>query len=167
MRRTRRTQVWRWLSQAVAILTCVVVMRGIVLSPTTRDLAPVRVFEETAQMLGLRESSLSFRVLPACTIHTYQATGEQTDETPYTTASGVDVRFVRYAIAANNSLPLGSHVVIGGKTYRVMDRMHQRFGAREFDILTKHQNFTWRGIPVIVIEKGRARCRRDNLSPSS
>lgn len=57
----------------------------------------------------------------------YSSTPEETDDTPFTTASGTTVRD---GIVATNLLPFGTKVMIpehfGDKVFVVEDRMHQR-----------------------------------------
>ena len=65
----------------------------------------------------------------------YSSTPEQTDNTPFITASGKNVAD---GIVANNMLPFGSKVRIpelyGDKIFVVEDRMHQRKGKYHLDI---------------------------------
>lgn len=58
------------------------------------------------------------------TTSAYSSTPEQTDGDPFTTASGTRVR---PGVAAANFLPLGTVVIIGGKTYTIEDRMNSRY----------------------------------------
>ena len=61
----------------------------------------------------------------------YSSTPDQTDDTPFTTASGTTVRD---GVVAANFLPFGTKVMIpklfGNKIFIVEDRMHQRFSDR-------------------------------------
>lgn len=65
----------------------------------------------------------------------YSSTPEETDDTPFITASG---KMVADGIIANNMLPLGTKVRIpdlfGDKVFVVEDRMNQRMGDHRFDI---------------------------------
>ena len=65
----------------------------------------------------------------------YSSTPEQTDSTPFITASGKNVTD---GIVANNMLPFGSKIRIpelyGDKIFVVEDRMHQRKGNYHLDI---------------------------------
>ena len=61
----------------------------------------------------------------------YNSVPEQTDSTPFITASGEKTR---EGIVANNCLPFGSKVFIGDKTYEVQDRMNSRYSCERFDI---------------------------------
>lgn len=65
----------------------------------------------------------------------YSSTPEQTDDTPFITASNTHVRD---GIVANNMLPFGSKIRIpelyGDKVFIVEDRMHQRKGKYHLDI---------------------------------
>ncbi len=56
----------------------------------------------------------------------------QCDSTPDITASG---KKVKEGYVANNCLPFGTEVKIGGKSLEVQDRMNKRYGCEHFDIL--------------------------------
>lgn len=64
-------------------------------------------------------------------VYAYTSTPNQTDSTPFITASG---SHVRDGIVANNCLPFGSIVSINSKIYTVEDRMNKRYGCDVFDI---------------------------------
>lgn len=65
----------------------------------------------------------------------YSSTPEQTDDTPFITASGA---YVRDGIVANNMLPFGANIRIpelyGDKIFTVEDRMHARKSGYNVDI---------------------------------
>lgn len=65
------------------------------------------------------------------TVTAYSSTKDQTDNTPFHTANGNEVRD---GIVAANFLPLGTQVripeVFGDKIFTVLDRMHERFDRR-------------------------------------
>lgn len=68
-------------------------------------------------------------------ITAYSSTVEETDSTPFITASG---KTVRDGIVANNLLPFGTKVRIpelyGDKVFVVQDRMNPRIGGHHLDI---------------------------------
>lgn len=68
-------------------------------------------------------------------ITAYSSTPDQTDDTPFTTASG---KQVADGIVANNMLPFGTKIRIpelyGDKIFVVEDRMHSRKSNYQFDI---------------------------------
>ena len=68
-------------------------------------------------------------------ITAYSSTPEQTDSTPFVTASG---KKVADGIIANNMLPFGTKIripdVYGDKVFVVEDRMHRRKGKYHVDI---------------------------------
>lgn len=68
-------------------------------------------------------------------ITAYSSTPEQTDDTPFITASGKNVA---NGIVANNMLPFGTKIRIPelyrDKVFVVEDRMHQRKGKYHLDI---------------------------------
>jgi 3D (Asp-Asp-Asp) domain-containing protein len=61
------------------------------------------------------------------TVTAYSSTPEETDDTPFTTASNTQVR---HGIVATNMLPFGTYVMIpeyfGDEVFVVEDRMHRR-----------------------------------------
>ena len=65
----------------------------------------------------------------------YSSTTWQTDDTPYTTANGSEVRD---GIVANNMLPFGTAIKLpelyGNKVFTVEDRMHSRKSKYQVDI---------------------------------
>lgn len=69
------------------------------------------------------------------TLFSYSSTVGQTDASPFTTASGEQVRD---GIIANNCLPFGTKVTIpelyGDKVFTVADRMAPRYGCNTMDI---------------------------------
>lgn len=68
-------------------------------------------------------------------ITAYSSTVDQTDSTPYTTASGVKVKS---GIVANNALAFGTEIKIpelyGDRIFVVEDRLHRRKGNYHLDI---------------------------------
>ena len=65
----------------------------------------------------------------------YSSTPDQTDSTPFITASG---QIVRDGIIASNFLPFGTKVqfpqLFGSKTFQVEDRMHRKYNDSRVDI---------------------------------
>ena len=65
----------------------------------------------------------------------YTSSPEETDDTPFITASG---KYVEDGIIANNLLPFGTKIRIpelyGDKIFTVEDRMHSRKGKYQADI---------------------------------
>ena len=88
----------------------------------------------------------------------YSSTPDQTDDTPFITASGKDLRKIDYRVIANNKLPFGSKVRIpeyfGDEIFTVEDRMHQRM--KHFDVYFKEtqdaRNFGARITTIEVLE---------------
>ncbi len=64
-------------------------------------------------------------------ISAYSSTVDQTDDTPFITASN---KKVRDGIVANNCLDFGTRVKIDNRVYIVEDRMNRRYGCEHFDI---------------------------------
>jgi 3D (Asp-Asp-Asp) domain-containing protein len=98
-------------------------------------------FSELVSIEGNSLLSVSSPVDPVRTkkvkvvITAYSSTCWQTDDTPFTTASG---ETVRDGIIANNMLPFGTEVMIpelyGDKVFIVEDRMNARKGYYHVDI---------------------------------
>ncbi len=64
-------------------------------------------------------------------ITAYSSSPDETDETPFITASG---KSVNYGVVAANFLPLGTHIrlpkIFGNQVFVVEDRLHQRYNDR-------------------------------------
>ncbi|MBI2639839.1 MAG: 3D domain-containing protein [Candidatus Sungbacteria bacterium] len=64
-------------------------------------------------------------------ITAYSSSPDETDDTPFITASG---KRVRHGIVASNYLPLGAKIkipdIFGETVFVVEDRMHRRFNDR-------------------------------------
>jgi len=100
-----------------------------------------------------QKSAKTIRVV----ITAYSSTPDQTDDTPFITASG---KRVADGIVANNMLPLGTKVTIpslyGDKVFVVEDRMNKRMGSYRFDIwmpdLNSAINFGVKTAEIVVLE---------------
>lgn len=87
----------------------------------------------------------------------YSSTPDQTDDTPFTTASG---KRVTDGIVANNMLPFGSKIRIpalyGEKVFIVEDRMHTRKGKYHVDIwfpeYKQAKNFGAKVLEIQILE---------------
>lgn len=106
---------------------------GIAMPQTTNA-----AYKETFCPLNLKDSAdfeqntaQKIKVL----ITAYSSTSDQTDDTPFITASN---KYVKDGIIANNMLPFGSKVKIpelyGDKIFVVEDRMNRRKSDYHFDI---------------------------------
>ena len=73
----------------------------------------------------------TFNVIATC----YTASPDETDDTPFITADGTDLRKTKDNVIAANWLPFGTRVEIDGKEYVVHDRMNKRYGKYHIDIL--------------------------------
>ena len=86
-------------------------------------------------------------------ITAYSSEPEQTDDTPFITASG---EHVRPGIIANNCLKFGTLVRIEGEIYEVQDRMNSRYDCTHFDIWFEStpdaRAFGLQRLPVELIE---------------
>lgn len=87
------------------------------------------------------------------TVSAYSSTVDQTDDTPFITASG---EVVRDGIVAANWLPLGAHIripeVYGDKVFVVEDRMNQRYSNRlDIWMPSRDEAKAW-GLKYITIE---------------
>jgi len=87
----------------------------------------------------------------------YSSTPDQTDDTPFVTASGKEVE---EGIVANNLLPFGTRIripdVYGDKVFVVEDRMHKRKGKYMVDIWMSEtqlaKNFGAKLVSIEVLE---------------
>lgn len=70
-------------------------------------------------------------------VSAYTSTPEETDDTPFISASN---KTVFDGMAANNCLPFGTHIEIDGRIYVVEDRMNRRYGCENFDIWVESKN---------------------------
>lgn len=88
-----------------------------------------------AESFGLSSESLKPTTQYYMIITAYSSTEDQTDSTPFITASQ---KQVADGIVANNMLPFGTEVKIpelyGDKVFTVEDRMHYRKGYYHLDI---------------------------------
>lgn len=93
----------------------------------------IRVENPTLPSSPTREPVRSQRI----TVTFYSSTPDQTDDTPFITANGTQVR---YGIAAANFLPFGTRIklpeLFGDEVFVVHDRMNPRF-SRRVDIWLK------------------------------
>ena len=86
-------------------------------------------------------------------IYAYSSTIDQTDFSPFLTASQSKVRV---GIIANNCYPFGTRVRINGKNYTVEDRLNSRYGCEVWDkwYETKQEALNWgvRYLEVIILD---------------
>ena len=85
----------------------------------------------------------------------YTPRPEETDSTPWLTASGTTTR---EGVIASNNLPFGTKVKIDGKIYTVEDRMNSRYTAAfparidiVFDSLEKARQFGKRKMEIEIL----------------
>jgi len=64
-------------------------------------------------------------------ITAYSSTPEETDDTPFVTASG---SYVGGGVIANNCFSFGTVIEIENEFYEVQDRMSERYDCERFDI---------------------------------
>lgn len=65
----------------------------------------------------------------------YTSRSRETDDTPYITADGTDLRSVSRCVAANNDLPFGTLLFVEGiGECEIRDRMNDRHGPHRFDL---------------------------------
>lgn len=106
-----------------------------------------------AQQISGRAAYFPQENFYAVTATAYSSTPEQTDSSPFITASG---SHVRHGIIAANFLPLGTKVRLGQEIYTVEDRMNKRYnGKYRIDIwmasLGAAQSFGSRTLLIEVI----------------
>ena len=86
-------------------------------SPYLIGYAPHFYFENCFEVMGITTK--------------YTPRPEETDSTPFITATG---QRVREGIIANNCLKFGTYVEIDGEFYTVADRLNPRYGCDHYDI---------------------------------
>ena len=113
---------------------------------------------QTNTLLSISSPSGPARVAKTMRIYitAYSSTPEQTDDTPFTTASG---KQVRDGIVAANMLPLGTKIKIpelfGEKVFVVEDRMHPRnYGKVDvwFPSREEAKIFGVKQVSIVVLE---------------
>lgn len=127
-----------------------------VISPTTAQIEPVVL--ENVNYLNHQAvvKTPKFKKEYWVTITAYSSDPEETDDTPYITASG---KWVEDGVAASNFLPLGTKIKIpelfGDKIFTINDRMNNRFNDRiDIWVPTKWEAIQFgkkEGIRVIVL----------------
>ncbi len=100
------------------------------IAPEAAPIASIESAIESSSFTGITTGALPKRVMKV-TITAYSSTPDQTDDTPFITATG---DHVADGIIAANFLPFGTLVQIpkyfGNKIFVVKDRMHRRFSDR-------------------------------------
>ena len=134
----------------LAILLVVVAFYALAGKGVVQETHPeYRQFMDTSFHQSDYEPFPRYQVLASITAYTPRV--EETDSTPFITASG---ETVRNGIIANNCLPLHSVVEIEGNKYVVLDRMNSRYGCGFYDIfmwdLDEALNWGVRRLPVLV-----------------
>jgi len=81
--------------------------------------------------LKQNSDSLGVKMIIEAIVTAYSSSPEETDDTPFITASGSDTH---YGIAAANFLPIGSKIrlpgIFGDQIFVIEDRLHQRYSDR-------------------------------------
>jgi 3D (Asp-Asp-Asp) domain-containing protein len=80
------------------------------------------------------------KVQVLATITAYSSEPEQTDDTPFVTASGKRVR--KGIAACPRDIPFGTEIEIDGEVYICEDRMSQKYDGR-FDVWMKTEEEAW------------------------
>ncbi len=113
-----------------ACFTIFLIFTSFVLSPTKADIEPLYFDETVFENLKFKLSNSTKKIF-IVTVTGYSSSYDETDETPYITASG---DFVNDGIAASNFLPFGTKIKIpslfGDKVFIVKDRMNKRYYFR-------------------------------------
>lgn len=78
----------------------------------------------------------AYRIVHAV-VTAYTSDPAETDDTPTITASGTTTR---PGVAANNCLPFGTRIEVGGRRYVVEDRMNARYGCDRYDLWTESKS---------------------------
>lgn len=67
----------------------------------------------------------------SATVYGYSSSIDETDDSPFTMASG---QTVREGVVANNCLKFGTRIVLDGRILEIQDRMHKRYGCNVYDV---------------------------------
>lgn len=104
-----------------------------------------------AQEITPHSGYFPYTTLFEVTATAYSSTPDQTDASPFITASG---SHVREGIIAANFLPMGTRVRIGDKMYDVEDRKHERFNnTRTIDIwMSSREKAVQFGTKKLILE---------------
>jgi 3D (Asp-Asp-Asp) domain-containing protein len=119
-----------FISSLFAIAAVVICLLGIAIPETTTADA-ITVTDASYVAKEAQKATKTINVV----ITAYSSTPDQTDDTPFITASG---KHVADGIIANNMLPFGTQVKIpelfGDKIFTVQDRMNKRMSNYQFDV---------------------------------
>lgn len=123
-------------------------------APEAKITSPTLVKNGRLTICKLDKSSYEVVKTVKMMVTAYSSTPDQTDDTPFITASG---KKVTDGIIANNMLPFGTKVRIpelyGEKIFVVQDRMHQRKGRYHADIwFQDHQEAKEFGAKITTLE---------------
>ena len=128
-----RAKKTEWLKSRLVGAMAIFLTFNIASAAIAPEAAPIASIEsaiETSSFVGITTGALPKRVMKV-TITAYSSTPDQTDDTPFITATG---DHVADGIIAANFLPFGTLVQIpkyfGNKIFVVKDRMHRRFSDR-------------------------------------
>lgn len=116
-----------WL---ICFLIFFLIYIGFALSPTKADIEPQIFDEYSFEDLKFKSNNKVKKVF-FVTITGYSSSYDETDDTPFITATG---DFVKEGVVATNFLPFGTKIKIpslyGDKIFIVKDRMHKRYYYR-------------------------------------
>ena len=142
-----------------AVLAAVMIPMLGVVPPIDAPIQAQRLaLTQTNTLLSISSPSGPVRIAKTMRIYitAYSSTPEQTDDTPFTTASG---KQVRDGIVAANMLPLGTKIKIpelfGEKVFVVEDRMHPRnYGKVDvwFPSREEAKIFGVKQVSIVVLE---------------
>ena len=143
-----------WITILVWVVLFVLIGIGvlIVLFPKAQDAEPAPYKQRVDSYVYSPNISYypKFKYSILASITGYNAEREQTDDTPFTMASG---NRVYEGAIANNCLPFGTRIKINERWYFVEDRMNSKYGCSYFDIFfwDKNDALSW-GRRTIKIE---------------
>jgi len=153
------------------LLILMVLSQPINSSLSTQGAGPVKNFENQneASLIVLNKDSLlnqaSLDSFTTVLVTGYSSSLEETDETPFITASG---KYVKKGIVAANFLPFGTKIrlpdIFGEQVFVVEDRMNKKYSDKIdvwFESKEKAQNF---GVKISKIEILPNNFSQDNFS---
>jgi 3D (Asp-Asp-Asp) domain-containing protein len=130
---TKKTLVFHSIIAGLVVSVLLGLLAPLMVSAQPIDASAVLEKIEKLTKCGIDKDSYGVKKTVTMLVTAYSSTPDQTDDTPFITASG---KHVRKGIVANNGLKFGTKVRIpelGPEIYVVEDRMHPRKGKLMLD----------------------------------
>lgn len=150
-RRSYRFEIWKKLVRIFFIVTAAIILIEILIVM----FSVVWKVYTAESILIIENKDTGYRVVNAV-VTAYTSSEDETDDTPFITASGA--RTAHGVLACPPKYSFGTKIVINGVEYECKDRMNPRYWDQErFDIWmeTKEVAFNWgiRQVEAMVLDK--------------